>query len=70
MLKWYMHKRERYFAMLNDDRVVQPFEWGTEFITENANGSDPREAVSVNFQSTLSNTARNFSLVPRERVTG
>jgi hypothetical protein len=43
MLKRYMHKRERYFAMLNDNRAVRPFEWGTEFIVENPNGNDPRE---------------------------
>ncbi len=45
MLKRYMHKRERHFAMLNDNRVVRPFEWGTEFVKENANGkngNDPR----------------------------
>jgi pimeloyl-ACP methyl ester carboxylesterase len=43
MLKRYMHKRERYFAMLNDNRVVRPFEWGTEFIAEDKNGDDPRK---------------------------
>ena len=32
MLKRYMHKRERHFALLNDNRSVQPFDWGTEFI--------------------------------------
>lgn len=37
-----MHKRERHFAMLNDNRVVQPFEWGTEFVAEHVNGNDPR----------------------------
>lgn len=40
-----MHKRERYFAMLNDNRVVRPFEWGTEHVIENANGSNPSEAL-------------------------
>jgi hypothetical protein len=43
MLKRYMHKRERYFAMLNDDRVVHKFEWGTEFIADRPNGGDPRK---------------------------
>ncbi len=43
MLKRYMHKRERYFAMLTENRVVRPFEWGTEFITEHPNGDDPRK---------------------------
>jgi hypothetical protein len=42
MLKRYMHKRERYFAMLNDDRTVQPFAWGAEFVVDHLNGDDPR----------------------------
>ena len=46
MLKRYMHKRERYFAMLNDNRVIRPFEWGTEFISDHPNGDDPRELFS------------------------
>ena len=29
--------------MLNDNRVVRPFGWGTEFIDQNVNGSDPRD---------------------------
>jgi hypothetical protein len=41
MLKRYMHRRERYYAMLNDDRVVRPFAWGSEFM--NGNGEDPRK---------------------------
>jgi hypothetical protein len=43
MLKRYMHNRERYFAMRDDDRVVHPFDWGMEFVDPNANGSDPRK---------------------------
>ena len=43
MLKRYMHQRERYFAFLNDNRVVHPFGWGVEFVDANANGEDPRE---------------------------
>ncbi len=38
-----MHSRERHFAMVDDDRVVHPFDWGTEYITANANGDDPRK---------------------------
>ena len=46
MLKRYMHNRERHFAMLNDNRVVHPFDWGTEFISDHANGDDPRKVFS------------------------
>lgn len=41
MLKRYMHDRERYFAMLNDNRIVRPFEWGLEHIADQT-GNDPR----------------------------
>jgi pimeloyl-ACP methyl ester carboxylesterase len=43
MLKRWMHKRERHFAFLNDNRIVHPFGWGTEFVGENTNGGDPRQ---------------------------
>ena len=43
MLKRYMHARERHFALLDDNRVVHPFGWGTEFITDHPNGDDPRK---------------------------
>jgi hypothetical protein len=55
-----MHRRERYFAMLNDNRVVRPFEWGSEFI--NANGSDPRKAFSKHSQQTVANSDQYFAL--------
>jgi dienelactone hydrolase len=53
MLKRYMHKRERYFAMLDDDRVVHPFEWGTEFITDHPKGDDPRKQFEEYSKYTL-----------------
>ena len=37
-----MHRRERYFAMRDDDRVVHPFGWGMEYVGGEANGVDPR----------------------------
>lgn len=46
MLKRYFHNRERYYAFLEDNRIVRPFEWGTEYVSENANGSDPRRIFS------------------------
>lgn len=46
MLKSFMHKRERHLALLDDNRKVQPFDWGTEFITDRPNGDDPRKLFS------------------------
>ena len=55
-----MHKRERYFAMLDDNRVVHPFEWGTEFITDDPNGDDPRHLFSEFSKRTLENSDEFF----------
>jgi dienelactone hydrolase len=41
----YMHARERRLATRDTNRIVRPFEWGTEFIVEHANGDDPRRLV-------------------------
>jgi hypothetical protein len=62
MLKRYMHNRERYFAMLNANRVVRPFEWGTEFISENANGDDPRRIFRQYSQKVLADSDAFFHL--------
>ncbi|MEJ7849471.1 MAG: hypothetical protein WKF92_15425 [Pyrinomonadaceae bacterium] len=60
MLKRYFHKRERHFAMLNDNRIVRSFEWGTEFITDNPNGRDPRELFSEFSKNTIANSEEFF----------
>jgi pimeloyl-ACP methyl ester carboxylesterase len=61
MLKRYMHKRERYFAMLGDNRVVRPFEWGTEFITGQANGDEPQKLFADFSEKILANSVEFFS---------
>lgn len=45
MLKRWMHNRERYYAMLTDNRVVRPFEWGAEHVLDELNGSAPSAAM-------------------------
>jgi hypothetical protein len=60
MLKKYMHSRERHFAMLNDNRVVRPFEWGTEYITDKPNGRDPRELFSEYAHRTVEHSDEFF----------
>jgi hypothetical protein len=47
MLKTLMHRRERYLAMLNDDRLVRPFAWGAEFLGLNLNGDDPQKTAEA-----------------------
>ena len=60
MIKRWMHNRERYFAFRDDNRVVRPFEWGTEFITENANGTDPRQLFREYSKNTIANSDEFF----------
>jgi pimeloyl-ACP methyl ester carboxylesterase len=61
MLKNYMHKRERYYAMLNDNRVVQPFEFGAEFVAEHVNGDDPRRLLSDHSDFAIANSDEYFA---------
>ncbi len=60
MLKRYMHNKEREFAMREDNRVVRPFEWGTEYITDHANGDDPRKLFSEYSKNTVANSEEFF----------
>ncbi|HEV8159024.1 MAG TPA: hypothetical protein VGP58_08340 [Pyrinomonadaceae bacterium] len=62
MLKSLMHRRERYFAFLNDNRIVHPFGWGTEFIKEKANGDDPRKVFREYSKNMLANSDEFFHL--------
>ena len=61
MLKRLMHNRERYYAMLNDNRVVREFGWGTEFIDADFKG-DPREFFRDYSKKTVANSHEFFSL--------
>ena len=56
-----MHRRERYFAMLNDNRVVQPFDWGTEFVLDDVSGDDPREALGRHSREVIENSDEYFA---------
>lgn len=65
MLKAYMHRRERYLAMLNDDRLVRPFAWGGEFLGLDINGSyaeAPAEAIKKYAVEAFENSDEFFHL--------
>ncbi len=57
MLKNYMHRRERYLAMLNDDRTVRPFAWGGEYVGFNTNGGEPPKAPKTTEAAKIAETA-------------
>ncbi len=57
-----MHKRERYFAMLNDNRTVQPFGWGLEYLGgEVDKGGDPRSVLTNNSKQMLAESDDYFA---------
>jgi hypothetical protein len=56
-----MHKRERYYAMLNNDRVPQPFGWGAEFTSDHVNGDDPRKVLSDFSKRVVANSDEYFA---------
>ena len=60
MLKRYMHKKERDHAMRDDNRIVRPFEWGTEYITDHPNGDDPRKLFSEFSKNTVEHSEEFF----------
>jgi len=41
-----MRARELKLARRDNDRIVRPFEWGLEFVSEHQNGADPRAVLS------------------------
>ena len=61
MLKKYMHYRERAHWMRDDNRIVHPFGWGTEFVVPNANGDDPRKVLSEFSRSAVANSEEFFA---------
>jgi hypothetical protein len=67
MLRRYMHNRERHFAMLNANRVVREFGWGTEFVRKMEMAAT-RENFSASIQKTRSPKATNFSSRPTSKI--
>ena len=55
-----MHNRERHLAMLNDDRTVQPFDWGVDFV-ENRNGDDPRKVFGKFSKDAIASSDKFFA---------
>ncbi|HYJ92664.1 MAG TPA: hypothetical protein VEV84_15245 [Pyrinomonadaceae bacterium] len=52
--------------MLNDNRVVRPFEWGTEFISSSSNNADPRYLFEEFSRTTIATSDEYFALPANE----
>lgn len=60
MLKRLMHQRERYYAFLNDNRIIHPFGWGAEFVGGAANEPNPHEFFRNFSRKTIENSDQFF----------
>ena len=61
VLRRYMHKRERHFALMNDNRTVQPFGLGPEFVVDHVNGDDPRTILAEHSRWAVENSDAHFA---------
>jgi pimeloyl-ACP methyl ester carboxylesterase len=57
-----MHAREIRHARRNDNRVVRPFEWGAEFITDHANGDDLRRLFAEHARRAVERSDEFYAL--------
>jgi hypothetical protein len=57
-----IHARERHLSQRDKNRVVRPFEWGTSFITEHANGDDPRQLFRAHTERVMQRSEDFYAL--------
>lgn len=62
MLGRLIRARERHLSQRDKNRVVRPFEWGTSFITDHANGDDPREVLRSHARRALEGSTDFYAL--------
>ena len=64
MLGNIIRAQERRRATRDTDRVVLPFEWGAEHVSQNPNGGDPREAVFAAARESVERSEEFYALAP------
>jgi hypothetical protein len=58
----YIKAQERRRATRDTNRVVRPFEWGAEYVTEHLNGDDPREIFARHTREALARSDLFYAL--------
>ena len=59
--RW-MRAREVAHTKKDDNRIVRPFDWGAEFISEHVNGDDPRAIFSEHTRRVMAQSDEFFAL--------
>src|SRR3989442_4372643 len=64
MVLWkaFMHGRERAHHERDNNRLVRPFEWGLQFISDHVNGDDPREVLRRHTREAMSGSDDFYAL--------
>jgi dienelactone hydrolase len=62
--KNYMHRRERWYHQLDNNRLIRPFEWGLEHILDHVNGEDPREVLRKHTERVMQASGDFYALPP------
>src|SRR6267378_2255449 len=58
-----MHGRERAHHERDNNRLVRPFDWGLEFISDHVNGDDPRNVLR-NYSAQAMAHSEDFYALP------
>lgn len=64
MLGNIIRAQERRRATRDTNRRVLPFEWGAEYVSDDANGRDPREAVLAAARRAVAHSEEFYALAP------
>ncbi|HYV25627.1 MAG TPA: hypothetical protein VE969_10370 [Pyrinomonadaceae bacterium] len=59
--RW-MRAREIAHTRKDNNRIVRPFAWGTEFVTDHLNGDDPRHLFRAHTARAMANSAEFYAL--------
>ena len=57
-----MHRRERWYHQLDNNRLVRPFDWGLSYIIDHVNGADPLEVFRRHTARVMSSSDDFYAL--------
>jgi len=57
-----MHGRERAHHERDNNRIVRPFEWGLQFISDHVNGDDPRQVLLDHTRKAMASSSEFYAL--------
>ena len=57
-----MHGRERAHHERDNNRLVRPFAWGLEFISDHVNGDDPRDMLRRHSEQAMARSEDFYAL--------